>query len=59
MRGQLPPPDTAIEALELLLTTDIGLLSVGAILFMIVMAIYMFSRFRKLMNQEPGKEGWN
>jgi flagellar biogenesis protein FliO len=59
LRGQLPPPDTAMEALELLLTTDIGLLSLGAILFMIVMAIYMFSRFRKLMNQEPGKEGWN
>jgi len=48
-----------MEALELLLTTDIGLLSLGAILFMIVMAIYMFSRFRKLMNQEPGKKGWN
>jgi len=48
-----------MEALKLLLTTDIGLLSLGAILFMIVMAIYMFSRFRKLMNQEPGKEGWN
>jgi len=47
-----------MEALKLLLTTDIGLLSVGAILFMIVMAIYMFTRFRKLMNQEPGKEGW-
>jgi flagellar biogenesis protein FliO len=48
-----------MEALKLLLTTDIGLLSLGAILFMIVMAIYMFTRFRKLMNQEPGKEGWN
>ena len=48
-----------MEALKLLLTSDIGLLSLGAILFMIVMAIYMFTRFRKLMNQEPGKEGWN
>ena len=48
-----------MEALKLLLTTDIGLLSLGAILFMLVMAIYMFTRFRKLMNQEPGKEGWN
>lgn len=48
-----------MEALKLLLTTDIGLLSLGAIIFMIVMAIYMFTRFRKLMNQEPGKEGWN
>jgi flagellar biogenesis protein FliO len=59
LRDRLPPPDTAMEALKLLLTTDIGLLSLGAILFMIVMAIYMFTRFRKLMNQEPGKEGWN
>jgi flagellar biogenesis protein FliO len=59
LRGQLPPPDIEMEALKLLLTTDIGLLSLGAILFMIVMAIYMFTRFRKLMNQEPGKEGWN
>ena len=47
-----------MEALKLLLTTDAGLLSPGAILFMIVMAIYMFGRFRKLMNDKPGKEGW-
>jgi|GEM_PF-689880 flagellar biogenesis protein FliO len=48
-----------VEALKLLFTTDVGLLSLGAILFMIVMAGYLFTRFRKLMNQEPGKEGWN
>ena len=48
-----------MEAFKLLVTSDVGLLSLGAILFMIVMAIYLFSRFRKLMNQEPGKEGWN
>ncbi len=48
-----------MEALRLLFTSDVGLLSLGAILFMIVMAIYLFTRFRKLMNQEPGKEGWN
>jgi flagellar biogenesis protein FliO len=48
-----------MEALKLLLTSDVGLLSLGAILFMIVMAIYLFSRFRKLMNDKPGKEGWN
>jgi flagellar biogenesis protein FliO len=48
-----------VEALRLLFTTDLGLLSLGAILFMIVMAIYLFTRFRKLMNQEPGKEGWS
>jgi flagellar biogenesis protein FliO len=47
-----------MEALKLLLTTDVGLLSLGAILFMIVMAIYLFTRFRSLMNEKPGKEGW-
>jgi len=58
LRSYPPLPKNTMEALKLLLTTDIGLLSLGAILFMIVMAIYMFTRFRKLMNQEPGKEGW-
>ena len=48
-----------MEAFKLLVTTDIGLLSLGAILFMIVMAIYLFLHVRKLMNQKPGKEGWN
>ena len=48
-----------MEAFKLLLTSDVGLLSLGAILFMIVMAIYLFSRFHKLMNDKPGKEGWN
>jgi hypothetical protein len=48
-----------VEALKLLLTTDVGLFSLGAILFTIVIAGYLFTRFRKLMNQEPGKEGWN
>ena len=47
-----------MEAFKLLLTTDVGLLSLGAILFIIVMAIYLFTRFRKLMNEQPGKEGW-
>jgi hypothetical protein len=54
-----PLPEAIMEALKLLLTTDVGLLSLGAILFMIVMAIYMFARFRKLMNEKPGKEGWS
>jgi len=48
-----------MEAFKLLLTTDVGLLSLGAILFMIVMAIYLFLHVRKLMNQNPGKEGWS
>ena len=35
-----------------------GLLSLGAILCMIVMAIYLFTRFHEQMNEKPGKEGW-
>jgi flagellar biogenesis protein FliO len=48
-----------MEALKLLFTSDVGLLSLGAILFMIVMAGYLFTRFRRLMNEKPGKEGWS
>ena len=48
-----------MEAFKLLFTTDVGLLSLGVILFVIVMAIYLFLHFRKLMNQKPGKEGWD
>jgi hypothetical protein len=51
--------DPVMEAIKLLLTTDVGLLSLGAILFMIVMAIYLFLHVRKLMNEKPGKEGWS
>ena len=47
-----------MEAFKLLFTTDIGLLSLGVIVFIIVMAIYLFLRFRKLMNEKPGTEGW-
>jgi flagellar biogenesis protein FliO len=48
-----------MEKFRLLVTSDAGLLSLGAILFMIVMAIYLFTRFRRLMNEKPGKEGWS
>ena len=47
-----------MELFKLLVTTDVGLLGLGAILFIIVMAIYLFSHFRRLMNEKPGKEGW-
>ncbi|RPI12120.1 MAG: DUF3149 domain-containing protein [Lysobacterales bacterium] len=46
-------------AFKLLFTSDAGLLSFGAIAFMIVVAIYLFVRFGKLMNEKPGKEGWS
>ena len=44
---------------KLLVTTDVGPLSLGAILFIIVMAIYLFSHYRRLMNEKPSKEGWS
>jgi flagellar biogenesis protein FliO len=47
-----------MEVFKLLFQSEYGLFSLGVILFMIVMAIYMFGRFRKLMNDKPGKEGW-
>jgi hypothetical protein len=48
-----------MEALKLLFTTDIGLLSLGVIVFIIVMGLYMSARLKRLMNEKPGKEGWN
>jgi hypothetical protein len=47
-----------MEALKLLFTTDIGLLSLGVILFMLGMAWYLGRHFKKLMNEKPGTEGW-
>jgi hypothetical protein len=46
------------EPLKLLFTTDYGLLSLGVILFVVVMGFYLSRHLKKLMNQEPGKEGW-
>ena len=48
-----------MEALKVLFTTDIGLMSLGVIAFIIVMGLYLRTHLRKLMNAEPGKEGWN
>ncbi len=48
-----------MEALKVLFTTDIGLMSLGVIAFIIVMGLYLRAHLRKLMNAEPGKEGWN
>ncbi len=41
-----------------LLTTDVGLLSFGVILFVVVMGIYLSIHLRRLTRQEPGKKGW-
>jgi len=47
-----------MEKFSLLFTTDYGLMSLGVILFMIVMGFYLSGKLKKLMNQKPGKEGW-
>jgi len=31
----------------------------GVILFMLLMGVYMYVRLRKLMQEKPGKTGWN
>ncbi|MFO1394039.1 MAG: DUF3149 domain-containing protein [Steroidobacteraceae bacterium] len=48
-----------MELLKDLVSTDVGLLSFGVIAFILVMAVYLFFHFRKLMNEKPGKEGWD
>jgi hypothetical protein len=48
-----------METFKLLFTTDYGLLSFGVILFIIVMGFYLSGKLKKLMNQQPGKEGWD
>ena len=47
-----------METLKLLVTTDYGLMSLGVIVFIVVMGFYLSGKLKKLMNQEPGKEGW-
>jgi hypothetical protein len=48
----------SMEAFKLLFTTDYGLLSLGVIVFVIAMGFYLSGKLKKLMNQQPGKEGW-
>ena len=48
-----------MEALKLLFSSDFGLLSLGAIVFMLAMAGYIGWHVTKLMNAKPGKEGWD
>ena len=48
-----------MEAFHLLLSSDFGLLSLGVILFIIVMALYLLRHFSKLSKADPGKEGWD
>lgn len=39
-----------------LFTTDYGLMSLGVIVFMIGMGIYLFRKFSALSRQKPGEE---
>ena len=53
------PRGPSTQAFKELFSTDVGLLSLGVILFIVLMAIYLFFHVRKLMNEKPGKEGWD
>jgi len=48
-----------MAALKLLLTTDVGLMSLRVILFIIVMGLYLRSHLTKRMNEKTGIEGWH
>ena len=56
--GGITNRENGMRILTDLLTTDVGLLSFGVILFMVVMGIYIGLRLRRLMHEEPGKKGW-
>ncbi|MEI8298400.1 MAG: DUF3149 domain-containing protein [Pseudomonadota bacterium] len=48
-----------MEALRVLFTSGAGLLTIAIIAFLIAMGVYLQRRITKLMNDKPGKEGWN
>ena len=45
--------------LKELFTTDVGLMSLGVIVVVLVIAGYLLRKFSALAASEPGKEGWN
>jgi hypothetical protein len=47
-----------MEALKLLFSSDYGLMSLGVIVFTLVMGAYIGRHVKKLMNAKPGTEGW-
>jgi hypothetical protein len=47
-----------VGALKELFTSEVGLLSLGVIIITVIIGVYMSMRIRKLMNEKPGKEGW-
>ncbi len=47
-----------MEAIKLLFSSDYGLLSLGVIVFTIVMGAYIGRHVKKLMNETAGTEGW-
>ncbi len=48
-----------MNTLKLLVTSDAGLASLAVIVFMIVMAGYLYRHVTKLMREKPGKQGWD
>ena len=47
-----------VTALQVLFTSDAGLMSLGVIIFIIAMGWYLKRHISGLMNDKPGKEGW-
>lgn len=48
-----------MQALEVLFTTDVGLFSLAVIVGVLAIGWYLKRHITKLMNDAPGKEGWN
>jgi hypothetical protein len=49
----------SMEALQVLFTTDVGLFSLAVIVGVLAIGWYLKRHITKLMNDAPGKEGWN
>jgi hypothetical protein len=49
------PPETAMQALKELVTSDVGLLSLGGIVFMLGMAVFFVRYFLRHMHEDEAK----
>lgn len=49
----------SMQALQVLFTTDVGLFSLAVIVGVLAIGGYLKRHITKLMNDTPGKEGWN
>jgi hypothetical protein len=49
------PPETEMQALKELVTSDVGLLSLGGIVFMLGMAVFFVRYFLRHMHEDEAK----